>query len=334
MYRIYFKTIISSVVLFFCFSQGFGQVAKKVVVEHFTNSVCSACASRNPAFYSNLNQQADVLHLAIHPSSPYSSCLINKHNKTENDGRTNYYGIYGGTPRLVIQGQVVSTSANYGSSTIFSSHLNQTSPISLKINHTKFGLDSIQVRVVITTEASHNLGNVRLFLALAEDTLFYNSPNGESKHYDVFRKTLTSTSGMLVALPAAIGDSLVYTEGTTVHADWNFSRIFALAILQEESNKAVVQAEKSTENSSIILGVNSVVNNEISLYPNPAKDFITLEDVNKDAEYSITSIGGRIILSSKKLNSNTIDIRNLDLGIYILTISSKEKMKHLRFMKL
>jgi len=79
------------------------QVQKNVVVEHFTNTRCGICASRNPGFFTNLNNNPDVIHLAIHPSSPYSSCVFNQHNSVDNDDRTNYYGIYGGTPRLVVQ---------------------------------------------------------------------------------------------------------------------------------------------------------------------------------------------------------------------------------------
>jgi hypothetical protein len=31
------------------------QVTKKIIVEHFTNTKCSVCASRNPGFHTNLN---------------------------------------------------------------------------------------------------------------------------------------------------------------------------------------------------------------------------------------------------------------------------------------
>jgi hypothetical protein len=99
-------------ILFFVSSITLAQVPKKVVVEHFTNTRCSVCASRNPGFYNNYKTQAGVIHLAIHPSSPYAACVLSQHNPVENDARTNYYGVYGGTPVLVIQGVVISTSAN------------------------------------------------------------------------------------------------------------------------------------------------------------------------------------------------------------------------------
>lgn len=194
-----------------------GQVAKKVITEHFTNTVCSICASKNPGFYTNLNSQSGVIHLAIHPSSPYSSCILNQHNVTENDARTNYYGVYGSTPRIVIQGSVIPSSANYSSASLFSPFLSQNSPASIKIKQYKYGNDSIRSRIVIKTEALHSLGSLKLFVALAEDTIFYSSPNGETKHYDVFRKSLTGTSGVTVTLPSTVGDSVIFTMASAVH---------------------------------------------------------------------------------------------------------------------
>ena len=190
------------------------QVPKKVVVEHFTNTKCSICASRNPGFYTNLNSQTGVIHLAIHPSSPYAACFLSMHNPIENDGRTNYYGIYGGTPRLVIQGTVISSSVNYSSASIFTPYLGQTSPASIKIYQYKYGNDSIRSRIVIKTEATHTLTNLSLFVALAEDTINYTGSNGESVHYDVFRKSYTGTSGISVTLPAVVGDSVVYIKSS------------------------------------------------------------------------------------------------------------------------
>ncbi len=122
------KNILVVTVAFIVSATSFAQVSKTIVVEHFTNSVCSICASRNPGFYENLSEQENVLHLAIHPSAPYSSCIFNLNNVIENDDRTNYYGIYGSTPRLVIQGDVISSSADYSSASIFTPYLDATSP--------------------------------------------------------------------------------------------------------------------------------------------------------------------------------------------------------------
>ncbi len=47
--------------------------------------------------------QSDVVHVSYHPISLYSNCQFNQLNPQENDDRTKYYGVFGSTPRLVIQ---------------------------------------------------------------------------------------------------------------------------------------------------------------------------------------------------------------------------------------
>ena len=99
-------TLALSVLLFFPI---FAQVEQKVIIEHFTNTRCGTCANKNPAFYETLANYPQVLHVAYHPSSPYANCAFNQQNKEDNDARTHFYNIYGGTPRAVVQSDVIPT---------------------------------------------------------------------------------------------------------------------------------------------------------------------------------------------------------------------------------
>src|SRR5688572_6916976 len=114
--------------LIFISSVAIAQVPKKVIVEHFTNTKCSICASKNPGFYTNLAAHPGVLHLSVYPSSPYAACLLSQQTQPESDARTNYYGIYGGTPRFIIQGTVLPSNTNYADASIFTPYTGQTSP--------------------------------------------------------------------------------------------------------------------------------------------------------------------------------------------------------------
>lgn len=321
-----------SILLFtlICLSQlTYSQVPKKVVVEHFTNTKCSVCASRNPGFYTNYNAQSGVIHLAVHPSSPYSACVLSQHNAAENDGRTNYYGIYGSTPRLVIQGVVISSGANYSLPSIFTPYLSQTSPASIKIVQSKYGNDSIRSRIVIKTEATHTLGGLSLFVALAEDTINYTGSNGEPVHYDVFRKSLTGATGINITLPATVGDSVVYTKSSTVNGAWNFSKIFTLAILQETVSKAVVQAQNITASSNnISTGVSEFdfFNSNINVYSSQKTVYINQNKFIENLTFSVYDLSGRV-LSNKAVGSNAeqIDLNQLSSGIYLYSIKSEGK---------
>jgi hypothetical protein len=306
----------------------YSQVPKKVVVEHFTNTKCSVCASRNPGFYTNYNAQSGVIHLAIHPSSPYSACVLSQHNAVENDARTNYYGIFGGTPRLVIQGVVISGGANYSSASIFTPYLGQTSPASIKIVQSKFGNDSIRSRIVIKTEASHTLGGLSLFVALAEDTINYTGSNGEPVHYDVFRKSLTGTSGINITLPATVGDSVVYTKSSTVNGAWNFSRIVTLAILQETVSKAVVQSQSVPASSNnITTGISSynISNANIAAIVTANGILVKQDKFSENSSITLYDLTGRALLNKMLTNNiETIPVSEISAGIYLYSIKSKD----------
>ncbi len=305
----------------------FGQVPRKIIVEHFTNTSCGICASRNPGFYTNLNSQSPkVLRLAIHPSAPYSNCLLYQQNTTANDARTNYYGVYGATPRLIINGNIVAGSANYSSSALFAPYQSQTSPALITIAQQKFGSDSIKSIVKIKTVASHTLGSLSLFVALAEDTVFYTGNNGETMHFDVFRKSLSNTTGITFTLPSTIGDSVMYSFTSLPNAVWDFSRIYTIAILQETSNKKVVQAEAASVSNGVVSSIKALSPlPEITIYPNPFNSEASI-DFGRDQRHlniKMTDVMGKVVLSISDIVDRKIIINKgtMKAGIYFLNIS-------------
>lgn len=48
-----------------------------------------------------------------------------------------------------------------------------------------------------------------------------NGGNGELKHYNVFRISLFTSQGMIVAMPLIVGDSLVVTKTEKYSAFWD-----------------------------------------------------------------------------------------------------------------
>lgn len=331
------KTIISITLNLLCFSEiTFSQVPKKTVVEHFTNTKCSICASKNPGFYANLNNQTNTLYLSIHPSSPYNGCLLYQQNAFANDSRTNYYGIYGGTPRLVINGNVIAASANYASSSIFVPYQSLTSPVSIRIVQEKFGNDSIRAVVIIKTEVINSLGNLSLFVALAEDTVFYTGSNGEPKHYNVFRKPLSNTTGNIITLAPTVGDSVVFMFSAPSNTNWDFSRIYTIAILQESATKNLVQAEAVPATAGVIsTGIShpTKANNSL-VYPNPAKNTLTVTLQVSSGVISIHNLMGKLMIQKEISKTNSqIDITELPNGIYFLTIKSNGQITTQKIVK-
>ena len=185
-----------------------------------------------------------MIHLAIHPSSPYSNCVLSQHNSLENDARTNYYNIYGATPRIVVQGTSIPATTNYGDASIFTSQSGQMSPFTVRTSLDVNG-GQVIITVVVKTEAIHSFTDLKLFTAIAEDTVFYNAPNGENEHYNVFRESVFETEGKTITPSMMVGDSVMFTESIALDMVWDVNRISSISILQESGNKAVVQAATS-----------------------------------------------------------------------------------------
>lgn len=330
------RFLLLSINIFF-FSFVNAQTPKKVLVEHFTNTKCSICASRNPGFYSNLNINPNVLHIAFHPSSPYSTCVLNNYNVSENDSRTNYYGIYGSTPRLVINGVVISGNADYSNSGIFTPYSGQNSDFSLTLKQTKIGTDSIQINISIKKLKSVSIATATLFAGIFEDTIFYAAPNGETKHFDVFRNSYSGAQGTVIAIPTNIGDSTIYTKTIKLNSTVNVNRIYSLAILQNSTTKEMLQAEKTATLGNP--NANGINNNQISsslfkLYPNPVSTQLFIESQsNEIVQLIIYNALGKEIQNHNFSNSLTLNVSTLPKGMYFIHAVSMGILQREVFLK-
>ena len=81
------------------------------------------------------------------------------------------------------------------------------------------------------------------------------------------------------------------------------------------------------------LGLNSLnLNDNISIYPNPAKTELNINvSQNEIDEVSISNLLGQVLIKSK--NQNRIDISDLPDGIYIITISRGQLNQTQKFIK-
>jgi len=228
------KQIVFSVVVLLFSYDAFAQVAKNIIVEHFTNTVCSICSNRNPGFYENLNKQEGVLHISYHPSRPYSSCVLHQHNEEENDGRTKYFNVYGGTPRLVIQGEVIAGGADYTKNALFEPYQTQTSPVSIAIEQTIIENYGMEVNIAIKNEMELDSTDMKIFAGIAEKVVEYNAPNGEKQHFDVFRKAYTAVEGNPIRLEKTEGSIAELSYIVVPDESWVLDQIFCYVILQTE----------------------------------------------------------------------------------------------------
>ncbi len=315
------------------FSNSFSQVPKRVIVEHFTNSKCSICANRNPGFYSNVFSQPDILHLSYYPSSPYAGCFFSMQNATENDARTNYYGVYGGTPRLVIEGVVIPNAANYSDTTIFSPFTGQTSPIEIHIKMSTVSTDSLKVSISIIAAAANSIGDAKLYSAIAEDTINYTGSNGEPVHYNVFHQALSGIAGQTFTIPSITGDSIVIEKTILINALWDENKLSAFAIVQSLTDKSVIQAQKnSTIVNDINMNVSSTKKNSFNIFPNPvAENIIISTGEMLPAIVEIYDLAGKKILAYQLFSAKQIvDIRSINSGMYLISVNKSVPQKFIK----
>ena len=300
-------------------------VPKTVVVEHFTNTVCSICAGRNPGFYTNLRQQTGVLHIAYHPSSPYRACVFSQQNTSENDARTNFYGVYGGTPRLVLNGSAVPATQDYSVPALFAPYQGQTSPFAVAVAVRPAGPDSIAATVRLTTRAAHTYAGLTLYVALVQDTVFYAAPNGEQRHYDVFRKSFTGANALALIPAAAVGGVVTMTKTVYKNPIWTASRLYATAIVQDAARQ-VVQAAASAHLAGVLSGTRGVSAGSpaLAVYPNPVTTRLLLREDNAELR-NVTvliynGLGQLVRRQAVADAAQGMDVSELPTGTYWLRI--------------
>ncbi len=333
------KKIFSFIVLLAFAAQLFGQnPAKKfILLEHFTNSKCSICASKNPAFYNIINTVANaknIHHLSIHPSTPYSDCVFYQANTVENQAIANFYNVVG-TPVLFLNGASAS-----GSTLITQAKLDAaaalTSPITIIVTETANANGSTDVKVAIkTVDAANTSGNFVLNVALSEKTVNQTTPNGESVHRDVFRDMLTTTAGTSITLPA-VGQSTEHTFNYTAQSGWKPSELFVTAYVRNLATKAILQS--GTRFDAIVLETSQPIENQsVSLFPNPATDqiFVSSENIIIESIDVFNAAGQRVFAQTEGIGTAKIAVKtgDLALGIYFTKVKTRTGTSFGKFVK-
>ncbi|MCF6307734.1 MAG: T9SS type A sorting domain-containing protein [Flavobacteriaceae bacterium] len=83
-----------------------------------------------------------------------------------------------------------------------------------------------------------------------------------------------------------------------------------------------------------ILGINTEIENKIQIYPNPAKNILTINSLGQSIKsYKIYNTIGQEVLSNSSFNTNQINISYLNSGIYFLKLTSDKTETTVKFIK-
>ncbi len=320
------KNLALPLLLLFCVGLNAQNLPKKyVLLEHFTNSKCPICASKNPAFYNLIaNYPDDVHHIAYHPPIPYNTCVFYLDNPTENSGRASVYSI-NGTPRVALNGSLAPVSGALLQQALLTAEIGETSPLSLSVTETGAG-NARTVKIKAKSWATVPSGNYRIFAAVVEKTVNYNAPNGETVHHNVFRKMLPSLDGGAFQPPAA-GQEIEYTYDYTIASGWVASEIYVVAFVQNLTNGEVLNSGTRFD-APVSSGVSETARLQpLQLTPNPvsAQAIAWLPDDNA-LTVEVFNSAGQPVATERQVEAGQVKLftEHLPAGVYFVKIQGEK----------
>ncbi len=298
-----------------------GAQAQHVLVEHFTNTPCPICAQNNPKIYNVLDQFAGkVHHISIHTDSPYPSCVLHNFNAQDNKARQNYYDVFS-TPRVYVNGKSSSASQEALLAQDIEAALANARPLTIVVTESQ-GVTR-DLTLTISNSALLEASDYRLFIAIVEEEVNYQAPNGENLHHDVLRDYVTSADGDPIDLPKS-GQSMENTYEITIPDGVQSDEAYVLAYVQDVNTREILgsgtkfdETITSTPDLTVVSG--------LKLFPNPASEHL---EVQVDAVYAIqryeilSMTGATLLKESIKSPADhlSIETANLPSGNYILSL--------------
>ncbi len=314
------------------------QTAKKYVhLEHFTNTRCGLCSGRNPGFFNTIeNYEGLVHHLAVHPRVPYSNCLLYQANTADNEARRAYHGVLG-TPSVYMNGTKVNQGSTLIRATQLDDAMDKTTSVGIDISAVSSS-DGQSGIVTVHTTGAVPMGNFRIYIAAIEKTVNYNAPNGETVHHNVLRKFISSNEGDMYT-PAATGEALEIPYTIAYESNWEASEMYVMAWIQDTGSKRVLNSGSQFDppvntGSSSTVEVNQL---DFKVLPNPVIDQVNVQfDQPLNGVIKVQNLAGQEV-ANKEIEANststTLNINDLQSGVYILRIESLEGIGVRKFVK-
>ena len=311
--------------------------------ETFTSSTCPPCTPANvqmeSVFDVNPGEYSSIKYQMSWPGTgdPYYT--------TEGGARRSFYGI-NSVPRVEIDGGWDSNGNNV-TQAVFDQYQNVPAFVEMDATFSRFS-KTVETTIEITPLADVTSNNLALFAVIYSHRDTANvKTNGETEFINVVKKMMPSSSGQSISSLTSgttVTQTLSYTfNGNYVlppnanspanlnveHTVEDFENLGVIAWIQDMSTKEVFQSVDATYT---IGQFENELASALSIYPNPATDFITVEgNFEGKATVKLISLLGQEIqgfegeLSAG--NSLRIPTEGLAKGTYLVVVS-KEGTTH------
>lgn len=303
-----------------------GSTTYKPLIEKFTSSTCSPCASYNNAtfnpFYTAQNQNFN--YIAYQMNWPGAGDI---YYTAEGAVRRDYYGVDAITS-LWIDGGEYSTG---NSQATLTTHVNAeaTKPgyFGLTANRNLSGNNAV-VNYNITPYLT---GSFVLHAAVIEKLTDQNvGSNGETSFKHVMMKMVPNASGTTINTTAGTpisGQISASLAGTNIEEN---SDLEVIVFIQNATTREIMQSFKATD-ATMSLEDNALA--KVKLYPNPASNNIRFTNI-QEATIMITDVTGKVVLQTEGVDENSIiNVSNLNSGIYLVNIKNELMNETIKFVK-
>ncbi len=248
------KNIVNTLLVCLFSVAAFGQ-NRLVLVEHFTQASCGPCASQNPALKTLLDANATKVVALKYQTSWPGVDPMNAANPTEAAARVQYYNVTG-VPNSVMDGSGPGSPGTIVTTSTINNRYNTAAPLNISASHQwTAGYDSIQIGVFVAnagtaTVASGAAGSLKLQVAVIEEEVNYPSApgsNGETNFYQVMRKMVPDASGTTMADSWTAGQTQMFVFKVAAPSYLaNLNKVAVVAFIQDNSNKSVLNASRTT----------------------------------------------------------------------------------------
>ena len=240
--------IVASLLMLICLKVN-AQNERILLLESFTNTGCGPCAAYNPGMDALIANNADkVVAIKYHVNWPSSADPMYLHNTADNGARVSYYGVTS-VPHVVVDGNRFSGNSGNITQAIINQLSVIESPLQLRLSYEVNEAQNLITVHVMGRASAAVQGNLKLFVGVIEKELHFTSapgPNGERDFYDVMKKLLPSSSGMVIGDLEADG-YFAYSFSWELANIYYMDQLSAIAWVQNNTTKEVIQSCGASE---------------------------------------------------------------------------------------
>jgi len=281
------------------------------VFEEFTSSTCSICVGFNSGTvtpFCNLygSQFSLVKYQMDWPGNgdPYFTA--------EGGARQAFYKVTG-VPALFVDGRPSGETSSSMLNELNADKAKATFFVISGLTPSYLG-NTVTVPITVTPYVT---GNLTLHVIVVEKKTTGNvGTNGETSFNNVMMKMITGGNGLAIDFVSGVPYSNTFSfDMTGTHVE-EMTDLKVIVFIQENSTKEIYQSAES----EIPLGIQNLTNDNISVFPNPAYNNVTIKNASGSTIALYDILGNQLIVKDNINDEFMLDISGLTQGNYVLKI--------------